>query len=1001
VDEFLKTKPYHFHTSATLYETVLAYRNDYAYLLRFKAPDTYFEQFFFKDTTLNFDEMKSLSNGVINEKKIFKLVMIYRDYPQHNIHRLCKQFIVDADVLDEVLRSEIVPVNYSRKLFLQNIIERMEVNCNLQKSEEKLTKLFEDAEEYDVLNSFGSGRVDDIDIKYVYKAYKKMIISFEQFASQKMKMTAEVALQLNSVEFNQIYAIPDGYVLTKEAKEFGDIINQSSKSLKINAENAERFLELVKQPSKLYTNPSYENLDQVAFPQEVLKLVLKIANYQNLTDHFTLDEIREVATYQEILAIAQYKRNYDGVKGYVKFAELLKQEDIDLQWLSQKMSLVTDEERQAILEFCKSFKGKFVLQEQSIERLLLMYSIGAIEVEELVSSDISDLVISVVIAQSHLPEEKTLFSMEVLLRNNKFHPFGLMRFDNLNAGMIELLIKYGFDCKQPVMKPDEEGVVVYNGQTLKEFMEEVERFFGFKMTNPLDSIIKISQLETIKPLVAHEVIKLDERDSSGYLPVDYSNSVEILEFYKEHGYSTDLTKVKNPSLAMVEKLAGENKEIALEKFIYYFIRGNFDFASHVWQNEFESLDMVDLFVQAMLNGMAKNPDINKYSSLLTLMSNAGIKILAEKQHLVANHQDSFDPVEYDFMYGLTKQLAHYYIANSKEEFKSKLKLDVQLSAEMLQLIDEVFDPANINRSQAMKALKKAAPEAFVMDKMLSSYDTFFEVLGQAMYTMDTDFAHIITTLNGIYPEQLGQEIRTFRGFNAEFSDENVQDIFKYGHRAYATGQDQKFMGYAQSNPWNIMESDDSPKWEFGGTYMSLSADMAKIFALGQTAIINKKSVLMELKLTPDQDRLCGKYAFESELIPSNLKPEQIVAIYILEDKNDDKQMDKMNLESDVFITKKYLNPYLVDHATYEVGYEFVGQDQSQIELYKALGCERQINFNSQYSTPEEFFADFDMPTLAHNNSALQADYYQGRVIPDYDSLVPHNDCDTSTWCCLI
>ena len=409
-------------------------------------------------------------------------------------------------------------------------------------------------------------------------------------------------------------------------------------------------------------------------------------------------------------------------------------------------------------------------------------------------------------------------------------------------------------------------------------------------------------------------------------------------------------------------------------FYNHFYKGNFDYARKI----FDSVSTKELkdalvpgFIKALETAVGNSLEHNKYHALINLMARAGVELPNNLNLLhYSVEDDNITELDKASIHTLFSQLAKSYLDMSQKRLEKKVKEDCPESQESLDNIDSAFKD-NAKSFQFFSKAKELCLQNKDLRLINDNFDVLYQTLGNAMNLLDNDFALQVLTINGILPPPLKESIAVFRGLRAKLDDNDINSWFKYGTRAFSSGEYQKFLGYYVNEYWNHKAG----KWELGGTYVSLEPCIAVDFANGLTATsssnLDAESILVEMKLPDASPRICGASKEEYELVPSTIEGNHIVAIYKME-------------KDGIAIGNVIKNPYLSEdiEPRYRKG-DIVSTDQKAIAVYNSLGC-KELPTNAHasmlYKDYDTFLKDYTVDRHVGDQHQLGEWYFADRDV---------------------
>ena len=483
----------------------------------------------------------------------------------------------------------------------------------------------------------------------------------------------------------------------------------------------------------------------------------------------------------------------------------------------------------------------------------------------------------------------------------------------------------------------------------------------------LHLLTKLNKYELLKSFLNNYDVDVNIKNKFGKTPLFFAKDYLITKLLISH--QADLTVTDNNGNTFLNNIplsilnyVTENsflpKDYAFKYMQKYLEKGNFEYAAKLVKLfDFKlDLDPIDELINSIISGLFNSIEHNKYQILVNLINKAGIEIPNEYKYLLSSYHDDHELKEFKFTDGLLHKLAKHYI--------------------------------NLAKSDYVKSYNN------------KTFDDYFKIFGKASTILDNDFTLEALTINGLRPDKLGKDVLVYRGMTTILSPEDIDAYFKYGHRAFSVGENQKTLGFYVNEEWN-KSGVNHLLWEFGGTYTALQPFAAAIFAIGESSITPaKKGTLLEIMLPGDSPKICGGWQDinANELITGTIKGENIIAIYEVT-ANDDGNFTILNY---------YLNPYVTGkiYPNFQLNTKIIlnYEDNQKIEELYNLGCKNlpiadhdstlykdYTDFMEQY-TPEKYLID---------QIKLREDYFQGResyVEDFFYGLV--RECDLNLECCV-
>ncbi len=494
-----------------------------------------------------------------------------------------------------------------------------------------------------------------------------------------------------------------------------------------------------------------------------------------------------------------------------------------------------------------------------------------------------------------------------------------------------------------------------------------------------------------KIALCRSLYNINALNKLGQTPLFFAQSAEVAEALIEHDADLSIKDkngniwVSNPSLELIE-FAIENKylsdDYAERVAMSHFSKGNYEHAAKLYKIGFDlHIDPIEQMVEAIMNGLEKSIEKNKYQIVLNLINKAGITIPEEFTGLLNSVRDDHKPQEFEFLNGLLHKLAQYYTNLSKASLANALGSN--------EGIDQAFSSFNFSE------LKLMYPDNLELARITDEFSAYYQVAGKALNILDNDFALEALTINGLRPDPLDEDITVYRGMKVNLSPDDIDSYFRFGHRAFSAGEYQKTMGFYVDQPWSAVGG----RWEYGGTYTSLEAVWASKFADGITSFLEAESVLLEIRIPKGSAKICGSWKHEFEVVPSSISGENIIAIYTLD-------IDSENGVKKYRTIDVHKNPYINNaKMAHFKPFELINSDPSSIKTYNDLGCKNlpalsDIYKSALYSSYEDFIERYSIDDYVNDQAQLKADYFSGREVYQEEFTYGFaGECDLKLECC--
>ena len=385
----------------------------------------------------------------------------------------------------------------------------------------------------------------------------------------------------------------------------------------------------------------------------------------------------------------------------------------------------------------------------------------------------------------------------------------------------------------------------------------------------------------------------------------------------------DLYAVSTPKLAQ-EVIKNYSKEKIEDLVINLFAKGHFTEAKNYFtKNNLDNttIDPVDLVTTSIEIDIKGAIEQNKYGALVNLISRAGIHIPDQYQKYIGNINDDTPEIKFEFVHSLVHKLAEHYILLAKNDLLKQFSNDEKT----VKLVDKILTKNNTAQEKysVLEELRELHPESKYLEKAKSPFDAIYLTSGKALEKIDHDFALEVLLLNGITPFKSEDKISAYRGMNANISDQDLQDMFVYGHRAFSAAQNQKNLGYHVFNKWSKIEYDRDYIWELGGTYISMEPSWSTIYAIADWKKNNNSSqrIFLEIQLSKDEPLTFGPSLVQFEIVPARIKGDEIIAIH--------------QLDAEKKVVKSFKNPFSEIKPRYSIGDEII-KDDDAIDNYNRI-----------------------------------------------------------------
>jgi hypothetical protein len=375
----------------------------------------------------------------------------------------------------------------------------------------------------------------------------------------------------------------------------------------------------------------------------------------------------------------------------------------------------------------------------------------------------------------------------------------------------------------------------------------------------------------------------------------------------------------------------------------YYTNGDFYLASKL-MNDFSNLDFEEMAIEAIIKGIGASPEPYKYNALINIYDKHNLDLPKELSVLVNTVHTKVEDVDGKLLASeQLRPLAQHFLKLAKSKFIQDIS-NQQMSCDLktVRLIDEIFAQNGKDAFLKLHMLKNMFPFNKVLASIDSEFDALHKTLGLALNLLDEDHAHEVLALSSLAPAAHKQNIMVYRGIAGNFEDSYIDYIFSHGHRA---GGD-LFSYYVNNREFSWKPDGYQGDYNFGGTYFSVSFNLAAAYAKNGGLIIEAKQDVGSVKR-------CGVHALE--LVLSNTVAKDIKAIYQINENNE--------------LVKTYFNPNYIS-AEIEVNLEFnfenieyIGHDEQGSSLYKEIECIK-LNPVERYNNSLDFISKFDSTALA-------------------------------------
>lgn len=368
-----------------------------------------------------------------------------------------------------------------------------------------------------------------------------------------------------------------------------------------------------------------------------------------------------------------------------------------------------------------------------------------------------------------------------------------------------------------------------------------------------------------------------------------------------------------------------SKEKIVDLVINLFAKGHFTEAKNYFEKYsldriiIDPVDLVSTSIEIDIKGAIEQ---NKYGAIANLIYRAGIYIPEKHQKYIANISDDIPENNFEFIRALIHKLAEHYILLAKNDLLKQVSNDEKT----IKLVDQIFNKTSTAQEKynVLEELRELHPESKYLEKAKSPFDAIYLIAGKALENIGNNFALEVLALNGIVPSKIEKQFSGCRGFHYIISDEALEDMFLYGHRAPSAAENQKILGYHVSNAWTKAVSSGGNLWEFGGTYLSLEPSYCVLYSLGLVRgnkNNNGRNIYLESSPIQSYPIVFGNNKYQKEIVLAGVKGDEIVAIYELDD--------------DAKIIKIFQNPYIEALPRYNLG-DKISYDKKAAENYNIL-----------------------------------------------------------------
>jgi hypothetical protein len=465
---------------------------------------------------------------------------------------------------------------------------------------------------------------------------------------------------------------------------------------------------------------------------------------------------------------------------------------------------------------------------------------------------------------------------------------------------------------------------------------------------------------SLKYLVQDKIIYIQHLD--GILPdnrIKDSFTVDLLKFLIDQGYAfaeEEQTLVYNSALiealnyyveqtgkALPENVIAQLKESFWDQFPELYLRNELmSLPSKLTKLEnlsHSKISIKDFSLEEVVEKLLKTsltyaPDKNAQLAAVHLLDK--YKLLAVDEH--ANNISVVGSKKVNETAQLhVPKLAKPFINKAIKQVIKDNKIE---SSEAKQLVHEFFT-SNGNRFDYIEKLK---PYIKALEKATSELDAFTYIYSKLYQTVSDEFAleiHALADHREIVPP-LAQNFYVYKGVAGSFSDENLESMFRFGHKKLdslpeGAGITKTAFNYIAAH-YNYLP-ENTYGFRLGGNYVTVNKGVTYSYTDKNNGIIIKAS------LKKGDPTVCGPHVNFDELAPNLLRGEEIFSIVRFTN----------GQEEEIF------NPY------YVLPY---GNEPTDI-LYSDLQCQA---VGGKYNTPADYLNAHTKESVAQLREALYKAY---------------------------
>jgi ankyrin repeat protein len=266
--------------------------------------------------------------------------------------------------------------------------------------------------------------------------------------------------------------------------------------------------------------------------------------------------------------------------------------------------------------------------------------------------------------------------------------------------------------------------------------------------------------------------------------------------------------------------------------------------------------------------------------------------------------------------------------------------------------------------QEVPANLKRYCSSFINLKAYSTPEKIQErMVNNILDIMNNDFKNEILVLNDLRESTLmGKEI-LYRGLSLTDPKAFIEPFFNNQHRMLDMRNKNDLFLFDVTRPWNRKKEEWNEKaWEINGTYMSYNPAMAIHF-------VKNHGLLLEVNPHHNKQVISGRCDNEYEVISNQVAPEEIRAIYIIEN----------GVITEIHENPNFSSPHKLPPFQFKVGdvahSSSFSNDQKSAGIFKESIKSYEVakldNRRDSYTSYEDFIGKYSKDEIVKNREIIQ------------------------------